>query len=149
MIEKNKIIELAEQYLLGTDKYIVDLQISPNNIIHLFIDSDSIISIKDCISLNKYLESKLNRDKEDFELIVSSSGLDLPFKVLRQYYKNINKNISVLLKDGNKHEGTLIAAEEENIILKPIFKKKNIESQEIKFSINDIKETKSIISFKK
>ncbi len=150
MIEKSKIIRLTEDHLKGTDKYIVDLQLKSNNIIQLFIDGDSSVNINDCITLSRYLESNLDRDFEDFELNVSSAGLDQPFKVFKQYLKNLNKEVSVLLLDGRKHEGTLIDAKEDEISIEiPANKKKKTKKQELRFLINTIKETKSIISFKK
>jgi len=150
MIDKNKIIQLTEDHLKGTDQYIVDLQVKTNNVIQLFIDGDTAVNIKDCINLSRHLESNLDREIEDFELNVSSAGLDQPFKVFKQYLKNINKEVSVLLLDGQKFEGTLTKATENEIALEiPANKKKKTEKQELQFIISNIKETKSIISFKK
>jgi ribosome maturation factor RimP len=150
MIGESKIIRLTDDHLKGTDKYIVDLQLKSNNIIQLYIDSDTAVSIEDCIALSRHLESNLNRDAEDFELNVSSAGLDQPFKIFKQYLKNVNKEVSVLLLDGQKFVGTLMEATENEIILGiPANKKKKIEKQELRFLINNIKETRSIISFKK
>jgi ribosome maturation factor RimP len=150
MIKKSKIIQLTEQYLNDTDKYIVDLHISTNNVIQLFIDGKNSVSISDCIALSRYLESNFDREIEDFALNVSSAGLDQPFKVFQQYLKNINKDVSVLLHDGKKYEGTLLSVTKNEIILYiAANKKKKIEDQELNLLIKDIKETKSIISFKK
>ena len=150
MIEKSKIKKLTEQYLEGTDKYIVGVQLSTNNVIQLFIDGDKSVNISDCIALSRHLESNLDREIEDFELKVSSSGLDQPFKVFRQYLKNINREVSILLNDGKKHQGTLLSAKEDEIILLiAANKKKKIEEKKLNLFIKNIKETKSIISFKK
>lgn len=150
MIEKSKITQLTEEHLKDTDRYIVDLQIKSGNIIRLFIDGNDSVKIEECIALSRYLESNFDREIEDFELSVSSAGLDQPFKVYKQYLKNINKEVSVLLTDGKKHSGVLTEANEIEIALDiPANKKKKIEKQELRFLINDIKETKSIISFKK
>ncbi len=150
MIKKSKIIELTENHLKKTDRYIVDLQIKSGNMIRLFIDGESSVNIKECIALSRYLESNLDREIEDFELNVSSAGLDQPFKVFKQYLKNLNKEVSILLIDGKKHAGTLSKVNENEITLEiPANKKKKIEKQELRFLMTDIKETKSIISFKK
>ena len=150
MIGKSKIVQLTEEHLQGSDKYIVDLQIKSGNIIRLFIDGNDSVNIEECIALSRYLESNLDREIKDFELSVSSAGLDQPFKVYKQYLKNINKEVSVLLTNGKKHSGILTKANEIEIALEiPANKKKKIEKQELRFLINDIKETKSIISFKK
>ncbi len=150
MIDKKKVLKLAEEFITGSDKYIVDLQVNSNNIIHLFVDADESVSISDCIELSRHIESNLDREIEDFELNVSSAGLDQPFKVFKQYQKNINKEVSVLLQDGKKYQGTLVSATEEAITLHiEANKKRKIEAQELNFSMNEIKETKSTISFKK
>jgi len=150
MIEKSKIIRLTEEHLKETDRYVVDLQIKSGNIIQVFIDGDSSVNIEECIALSRHLESNLDRETEDFELNVSSAGLDQPFKVFKQYLKNLHKEVSVLLADGKKYTGILTEANENEIALEiPANKKKKIETQELRFLITDIKETKSIISFKK
>lgn len=150
MIEKSKILQLTKDHLKETDRYIVDLQIKSGNFIRLFIDGKSSVTIEECIALSRYLESNLDREIEDFELSVSSAGLDQPFKVFKQYLKNINKEVSILLNNGKKYAGTLTEANENEIVLEiPANKKKKIEKQELRFLMTDIKETKSIISFKK
>ena len=70
--------------------------------IRIFIDSDSRVLIEHCIELSKFIESQLDRDVEDFELNVSSSGLDQPYRLSRQYIKNIGREVSVLQKDNTK-----------------------------------------------
>jgi len=150
MIEKSKIIRLTEEHLKDTDRYVVDLQIKSGNIIQLFIDGENPVNIEECIALSRHLESNLDRETEDFELNVSSAGLDQPFKVFKQYVKNLHKEVSVLLADGKKYTGILTEANKNEIALEiPANKKKKTETQELRFLITDIKETKSIISFKK
>ena len=46
------------------------------------------------------LKRDLDRDKEDFELQVSSPGLDMPFVVIEQYFKNEGKKVEVTDNDG-------------------------------------------------
>ncbi len=150
MIEKERIVKLTEEHLQDTNKYIVSLQVKNNNIINLYIDGDDSVTINDCVELSRHIESNLDRENEDFELNVSSAGLDQPFKVFRQYLKNINKDISVLKTDGQKLNGKLLEANKDGILIEiPANKKKNTEKKEIPIDFIDIKETKSIISFKK
>ncbi len=44
----------------------------------------------------------------DFSLEVSSPGLDEPLKMLRQYRKNIGRQVELTLQDGSKKEGKLL-----------------------------------------
>ena len=39
------------------------------------------VTLDECMAVSRFLESKLDRNKEDFELEVSSPGLDKPLKL--------------------------------------------------------------------
>ena len=96
MINK-KVQLLIENYLSENEKiFLVSLNFSSSNHIEVLIDSFSGINISDCITLNRYIENGLNRDEEDFSLKVSSAGLTEPFKVFKQYEKNIGKKVKIL-----------------------------------------------------
>ena len=71
MIEKTELIEIVDDFLKSSDNYLVDIEIKPDDTIIIEIDNDQAVSIDDCVALSKYIESKLNRDKEDYALEVS------------------------------------------------------------------------------
>jgi ribosome maturation factor RimP len=146
MISEQLIKDLTTQHLEGTDRFAVSVAVKSDNRIRIFIDSDTHVLIEHCIELSKFIESQLNREIEDYELNVSSSGLDQPYKLPRQYIKNVGRDVAVLLKDNNKVEGTLIDADEEGFSIKAISKIKKITTETThKFLYSDIKETKEII----
>jgi ribosome maturation factor RimP len=146
MISEQLIKELTNTHLEGTDRFVVSIAVRSDNRIRVFIDSDTHVLIEHCIGLSKFIESQLDRDIEDFELNVSSSGLDQPYKLPRQYIKNIGREVSVLLKDNNKINGTLIAADNDSFSIKEITKAKKIITETThSFQYSDIKETKEII----
>lgn len=148
MISEKIIKEWIAEYLEGSDRFLVDLAIKSGNRILVFIDSDTSVLIEHCIGLSKFIESRLDRDVEDFELNVSSAGLDHPYLLLRQYIKNTGREVSVSLRDGRKINGKLTAAGEEGIeVLEMITEKKNKIEIIHKFSLAEIKETKEIIKF--
>lgn len=148
MIEKQYIQQLAETCLNGTDRFIVEVIIKPGNRIFVFLDSDTAVSIADCIAVSRYVESQLDRDKEDFELNVSSSGLDHPYKLLRQYIKNIGRDVTVLKTDKLKLSGKLTAADEQGInVLETVKAKKVITETDHRLLFSEILETKEIIKF--
>jgi len=150
MIDKDLIIKLAEEKLEGSDKFIVDIKVKTGNVIDVTIDSDSSISIDDCIKISRNIEFNLDREIEDFSLNVSSAGLDEPFKLLRQYKKYIGKEVSVLLATGKKLKGILLTVNDESLSIEiPANKKKKTEKREVEFLLEEIKETKCIISFRK
>ena len=155
MVDKEIVKKIVDSHLSGTDKYLVDIAVHPDNRIVIEIDGDELISIDDCIALTKYIESNLDRDIEDYELEVGSAGISQPFKILKQYKKNIGNEVEVLLKTGMKHSGILKDADEEKIVLtitkqvKPEGAKRKITVEEnLSFAYNEIKHTKYIIRFK-
>ena len=155
MIDKKLLISLIEEHLETSDNYLIDVVINTGNIISIEIDNDKGVSIDDCIALSRYLESKLDRDEEDFELTVGSAGLTSPFKTQRQYQKNIGNEIEVLTKKGVKLSGILKEVSDDNFIV-TISKKERAEgakrktevNEDLQFGYDEIKYTKYLIRFK-
>ena len=79
----------------------------------MVIDHAEGVWIEDCADLSRYIESRINRDEEDYELEVGSAGLGYPFKVRRQWEINMGKPVETLLKDGRKFRGELTEVDEE------------------------------------
>jgi len=155
MILKETVHQIVEDFIVDKNYYLVDLKITPDNRISLEIDSFNGVSIEFCMELNKHIESQLDREKEDYELEVSSAGLTEPFKVLKQYEKNIGNEVEVLTKVGFKISGILIEVLETEFVLeiekieKPEgSKRKIIVKERLTFPYEDIKTTKYIIRFK-
>ena len=98
--------------------YLVDVTVSKDNEIEVIIESEEgRIELDDCVAISRYFETCFDREKEDYELTVTSAGLDLPFKVLKQYIKAIGSKVEVQLKGGKKLVATLTAADEQSITL--------------------------------
>ncbi|MFA8299617.1 MAG: ribosome assembly cofactor RimP [Hyphomicrobiales bacterium] len=152
MIDKLKIMELVQEHLdKHSDKFLVSLIVKSGNIIHLFIDGDNGITVQDCIDLSRHVEGNLDRDQEDFELKVSSSGLDMPLKLNRQYRKNIEQDITVNLFEDKPVTGTLKSVTEEEIELERSLSKKEIKENitpKVVIPFSKIKESKVVIKFK-
>lgn len=155
MIDKILLKNIVEAHLDGTENYLVDIQVKPGNILLVEIDNDKAVGIDDCIALSRKIESSLNREEEDFELEVGSAGISSPFKILRQYKKNIGNEVEVLTKDGRKLAGVLKDAQPENFTLtitkkvKPEGAKRKIEVEEdLTFAYDQVKYTKYQIRFK-
>ena len=146
MIEKIKILELVNQALEGSDKFLVNLKITPDNRIYVDIDGDNGVTIDDCIELSRAIESQLDRDEEDFALDVSSAGADQPLKLTRQLVKNIGREVEAVTFDGEKTVGELTAADEESITLRTAGTKKQA-PKEVSFMRRDVKSVKVVIKF--
>jgi len=107
MIEKKKVTDIVNEWLEGKEYFLVDVAISPDDEIVVEIDHADGVWIEDCVELSRYIESKLNRDEEDFGLEVGSAGIGQPFKVHQQYVNHIGKEVEVLAGDGRKYRGEL------------------------------------------
>ncbi len=132
--------------------FLVEIRIKPTNNIKVFIDADEGVNLSNLIEYNRKLyrqieESGLYPDG-NFSLEVSSPGLDEPLKMNRQYKKNIDRYVEVMLQDGTKKEGKLIETTEDGIVIEweeGKGKKKQIKQESILF--DQIKTTKIQIKF--
>jgi len=155
MIDKIIVNQIVEEYIAESELYLVDLKVSHNNHINIEIDSNRGVSLDDCVELNRFVESKLDRDIEDYELEVSSAGLTEPFKVLKQYEKNKGKEVEVLTLIGQKFSGLLQEANQQNFkilteqnVKQEGAKRKSIVQTPVLFKYDEIKYCKLIIRFK-
>jgi len=155
MILKESVIQIVEDFLVASEYYLVDVKVTPDNNISIEIDSFDGVSVDFCAELNRHVESKLDRDQEDFELEVGSAGLTEPFKVRQQYEKNVGNEVEVLGKDGRKQTGILAMVNDEGFdltvtkLVKPEGAKRKIATEEtISYQFSEIKSTKYILRFK-
>ncbi|MBR3895608.1 MAG: ribosome assembly cofactor RimP [Bacteroidaceae bacterium] len=155
MIEKSVVIQLVNEWLENKDYFLVDVTVSPDSRIVVEIDHAEGVWIEDCVELSRFIESKLDREQEDFELEVGSAGIGQPFKVLQQYVNHIGMDVEVLKNDGLKLAGILKDADEEHFTV-TISKKVKLEGEkrpkmvdeDVTFAYNEIKYTKYLINFK-
>ncbi len=154
MITVEQVRDLIQDKLEEKDCFVVELVVKEGNNIHLEVDGPKGFSIKDCVDFNKAIENKLDREVEDFELHVSSPGLNKPLRVIEQYYKNIGRELKVVTND-KTFEGLLKEVDEQGIFIEHTYKekvagkkKKEIIVKQEKILFDTIKETTIIISFK-
>ena len=153
MIDKAKIAELAVEKLTD-DQFLVDVTVSSSNVIHVMVDSDTGISINQIVEISRFIESNLDRDVEDYELSVFSAGLSEPLSLLRQYKKNIDTELDVLLTSGQKLTGILIKADDLGIDIQVTTKeklegskKKELVTRVHSLGFPEIKEAKKVFKF--
>jgi len=153
MMNISDIRKLVEQKIKDDDIFIVDIRIGKGNKIAIWIDKNQGITIDECVGISRYVENNLDRESEDFDLQVSSPGLDMPFKVQQQYEKNLNRMIEVVSTDGEKLKGTLVTVTESGIELEYVKrsdkqKKKETEKARREYNFDRIKTTRAVIDFK-
>jgi ribosome maturation factor RimP len=155
MITESVVRELIDAKNEGTDRFIVSIHIGSSNKISVEIDSDSGVTVSDCIEVSKGVDQNLDREIEDYSLDVASPGLTKPLKVFRQYVKNVGRNVKVTTTDDVTLEGELLAADETEIVVKTTVREK-VEGKKGKQTVitdhvipfEKIKETYIVISFK-
>ncbi|MHB1920599.1 MAG: LSm family protein [Chitinophagaceae bacterium] len=130
--------------------FLVELRISPGHQVLIYLDGDQGVSIDQLTGLNRALYRELEGSgifpENDFSLEVSSADLDQPLKLDRQYQKNLGRKVEVLLTDGIKKEGTLKAADHQQLTLEEISGPRKPSSlMQIPFS--QIKHTKVCVVF--
>lgn len=148
MISEQKIKDLVEEKIVDTSFFIVDVKVGLGNKVSVELDGDQGITIDDCVSISRHIESSLDREAEDFALQVSSAGLDRPLRHHRQYLKNIGREVELITKDGNTLEGVIKSADEQLVLELPASKKKKLPIREEILDWENVKETRIVISFK-
>ena len=155
MIDKKLVENIVAEWLQDKDYFLVDVSVSPDDKIVVEIDHAEGVWIEDCVELSRFIESKMNREEEDFELEVGSAGIGQPFKVLQQYKNHVGKEVETLTNDGRKLTGVLKAADEDKFVV-TVSKKEKVEGSkrpqlvqtDVELGYNDVKYTKYLISFK-
>ena len=150
MIEKQKILGLIEEYIKGKELFLVSVKVSSANRIIVLADKKDGITIDECAAIHRHIENGLNRDVEDFELQVSSPGLDLPFSVIEQYLKNEGKKVEVVDNDGTKYTGKIKNVTPGGFELETEIKIKGKapELKDLSFNFEQIKSTRIILTIK-
>jgi ribosome maturation factor RimP len=155
MIEKSRLENIILNKLADGEAFLVELQVTPGNVIHVFIDKPEGISIDECVEMSRHINSMLDREEEDYELEVSSPGLEMPFRAKQQYEKYLNRPVQIVMNDGTKYTGNLISYDDSGIeieyeksIKEPGKKKKSLVTDRKQLMFNDIKTTKAVVSFK-
>ena len=155
MIDKNQLTATIEKAIEGTDIFIVDLTVSPQNDIVVELDSMSSLDIDTCAAVTRAIEKDFDRDTDDYNLEVGSAGLTSPFRVRRQYEKNIGNDIEILTADGRKLKAVLTGVDDNGFtfeydikVKEPGAKRPVTRMQSETMPMADAKMVRYLISFK-
>ncbi len=155
MIDKSIVSAIVEEWLKDKDYFLVDIQVSADDRIVVEIDHADGVWIEDCVELSRFIEERLSRDEEDYELEVGSAGLGQPFKVAQQYVNFIGKEVEVLTGDGRKLSGVLksvdgrdftVAVQEK--VKEEGKKRPQLVDVDHSFNMDEVKYCKYLIAFK-
>ncbi|MBN1388216.1 MAG: ribosome assembly cofactor RimP [Bacteroidales bacterium] len=150
MINKEIVKELVNNFIAERDIFLVDVKVSTTNRITILVNKPSGITIDECAMISRHIETNLDRNREDYDLNVSSPGLNMPFRVREQYEMSIGRPVEVIDNQGKKTRGILLSVEGEGFEIeseKTTLGKKKV-TEEISFNFDEIKTVKEVISFK-
>jgi ribosome maturation factor RimP len=148
MISSAEVEKAIHRRLEGTGKFLVEIRVTPKNVISVFIDGDQGITIDDCRDLTRFIESVFDRTKKDYELSVSSAGADRPMKNPRQFPKHLGRKLVVATTDGATISGRLVSATADAIELEMIPGKKELQKPNITIPFAQINEARITLMFK-
>ena len=147
-------MQAAADALEGKPLFLVEVKVSADNDIEVVIESENEgVTLDDCVEISRFIESRLDRDIEDFSLTVGYAGLTAPFKVLRQWQRAIGQEVQVTRANGSRVKGVLETASETefSILYSKIGKNEagKKETQEFRetFTYDEAKSVKPVIKF--
>ena len=151
----SEIIDAIDSEIVARGLYIIEVTVSKDNDVEVTIESEEgKVELEDCVAISRFFETKFDRETEDYSLIVTSAGLDQPFKVLKQFVKAVGKKVEVQLKGGKKMVAVLEAADEESITLKYSQKesvegkkKKEIVEHVDRFTMDQVNSVRPFVEF--
>lgn len=154
VLEKASLTEFLMSRLDGSDFYLTDVRFMPEGKIEVEIDSDDPVDIDFCVSLAREVEDAFAPEIEDYDLELGSAGLTSPFKVPRQYRKNIGNEVEILAADGRKLSGVLLDADDSGCTLE-VSRKVRVEGEKRpvlervpeRFEYSNIKSAKYLLQF--
>lgn len=122
MVDIKDVEGIVEDYLSGKPGYyLLSASVKGDNLVTVIVDHDETpVDFDTIVDLTRYLEERMDREREDFELEVSSAGLTSPLESPRRYRKFLGKSLEVVLKSGQKEEGTLLEVDEEGFRLEVV-----------------------------
>jgi ribosome maturation factor RimP len=152
-MDKQTVEKILQAKLDELNLFLVELNMSADNVITIYADGMDNITVDQCTQIARHLRSELGETADSFEITASSPGLDKPFRHINQYLKNVGKSVEVLTVEGNKLEGKMSTAGENEIVIN-LFKKRNpknkalkpeVSDQLVTVPLKDIKQTKKLI----
>ena len=147
---KERLTELVHEHLESETHFLVDIVITtsqgPKKVL-ILLDGDDGINIDHCASVSRAVGHAIEEEEliEDaYRLEVSSPGIDHPITMLRQYVKNIGRQVKVTLNDGKIVTGELLEATEEEFTIQEVIKK---EKKKTVILLSDVNKTEVQVSF--
>jgi ribosome maturation factor RimP len=152
---KDKVKVLLDEALTQkASMFLIDLVVTEDNKISITLDDDNGVILQDCMDISRAIEHKLDEEELIYSIEVASAGVSTPLKFIRQYKKNVGRNLKVTTNELEKIEANLTNADDEKITLewqsrepKKIGKGKETVNNKKEIAYSEIKEAIVLISF--
>lgn len=155
---EDKIRKIIQE--INSEAFIIEIALhrSKRSILSILVDTDKGITLPEIATLSRKIGWNLE-ESGDFDIAytleVSSPGVGVPLKILRQYIKNIGRNLKVTFNEGKEIKGKLIFVDESMVRLEPLAPKKNKKNRrkgeelsgELEIPFVEIKTAKVLVSF--
>ena len=152
---KEKIRQQVEEILHGfSSLFLIDVVVKGNTgtvKVVIILDGDQGVGIDDCVSISRQLSGFLEEEdliEGKYTLEVTSSGVEHPLRLPRQYTKNVGRNVKVICIDQRVFEGKLAAVDDEVVTLEILKDKKKKITEQVNLSLTEIDKTNVLVSFK-
>ena len=146
-MDYKKIENIVREVLVDEESFLVELTVGANNKIVIRADSFEGMKMSRLKMINRKIEGLLDREIEDFDLTISSPGVDKPLLVFDQYLLNKGRLVAIKVVDTpDPIKGRLTEVSKDQIVITTKGSKKEV-SKEIQISFSDIEETKIEIEF--
>ena len=154
MSVEHLIKEILDPLLERHSLVLVELNLPAEHRAEVYVDSAENVSVETCAALTRALREKSGEALDAWQITVSSPGLDRPFRHAVQFEKNVGKSVEVVLLEGQKLEGVLLAWDQESITL-DLFAKAKAKSgakpplagEQRRLGLNEVKSVKKAIYF--
>lgn len=152
----NQIKKTADVLLAGKPFFVLDVTVSSTKVgrIRLVVDGDKGVTIDDCAEISRELNQQIDGLKllEDYNLEVTTPGVDQPLRNFRQYPKHTGRQLKVELSDGRIIQGRLLQSSQKSIVIeeeaKKVKGKPESPAKEIDIPFENLKKAFVIVSFK-
>ncbi len=150
-----QIKQLADRHLAQSSHFVLNVRVidrlKPPKIT-VVLDGDQGIAIDDCANLSRALSDFIHETAllEDYNLEVTTPGIDQPLKLLRQFQKHIGRTLKIELMENEVVRGKLLQIENNEVIIEEESKLKGkLTGKNIRrINFDQIDKTFVMVSFK-
>jgi ribosome maturation factor RimP len=127
MPDLRQIEKIVSEIIQARNAFVVEILLrgsQQGKVLEVFIDTDTGVTTEACAEVSREISQALDAQNvftHRYHLVVSSPGIDRPLKFLRQYRRNVGRQMLLTCRGSEGTEsvqGTLLDVDEEGIVLR-------------------------------